>query len=347
MKFEKEINPELDEKVNNIDNINNINQNENEENENIGNNSDNIENLSNNQYENENKIDNINQNIDNNINNNNYNIISSKEQNPVNSNEGNQITNIPNEQKNKEYQNNQVNNIKNQNEQILKGKGSNTNPEINPQIPPFNNNYQKTPELNPSNDDKININNIPFNPDNDFPNNEYPNYDDLDKNKNPNNLINLNTYSQKPERDFNIPYYNNNINPLRNKKRVLRNPRTNQEKEKRPMSSKGPLINKNNYSNIPNFTYPRKYYQNDNKNKSRSKSSSRNRSNTPKILFAEPSKGKCFACDINCSISRSGNSPNKYVPYYGPLKKERKHITEYDGEKYGYYQYKSRIPESY
>jgi hypothetical protein len=35
------------------------------------------------------------------------------------------------------------------------------------------------------------------------------------------------------------------------------------------------------------------------------------------------------------------------VPYYGPLKKERKHITEYDGEKYGYYQYKSRINEIY
>ena len=106
------------------------------------------------------------------------------------------------------------------------------------------------------------------------------------------------------------------------------------------------MINTNNnyILNIPDFTYPRKYYEKS-KSKSRSKNSSRNRSNTPKILFAEPSKGKCFACDVNCSISRSGNSPNKYVPYYGPLKKERKHITEYDGEKYGYYQYKSRIPE--
>ena len=107
------------------------------------------------------------------------------------------------------------------------------------------------------------------------------------------------------------------------------------------------MIKTNNYNNIPNYTYPRKYKENDIKNKSKSKSSSRNRSNTPKILFAEPSKGKCFACDVNCSISSSGNSPNKYVPYYGPLKKERKHITEYDGEKYGYYQYKSRINEIY
>ena len=344
---EKEINPELNEKINNIDNINNINQNENEENENIGNNSDNIENLSNNQYENEIKMDNINPNIDNNINNNNYDVISRQEQNLVNSNEGNQISNIPNEQNNKEYPNNLENNIKNKNEQIPKEKESNINPEINPQNSPYNNNYQMNQEINPSNDNKNNNNNIPFNPDNAFPNNKYPNYDDLNKNRNPNNLINLNTASQKPERDFNTPYNNNNINPLKNKKKVLRNPRPTQNKMKRPKSSKGPLINKNNYNNVPNFTYPRKYYHDDNKIKTKSKSSSRNRSNTPKILFAEPSRGKCFACDVNCSISRSGNSPNKYVPYYGPLKKERKHITEYDGEKYGYYQYKSRIPESY
>ena len=163
---------------------------------------------------------------------------------------------------------------------------------------------------------------------------------------NQNNLINPNNYLQNKEKS-NVPQNNIKKEKRINPKKVLRNPRQNNNKIKRPKSSKGPLINKNNNYYIPNYEYPRKYYENSkSKKKSRSKSSSRNRSNTPKILFAEQSKGKCFACDINCSISRSGNSPNKYVPYYGPLKKERKHITEYDGEKYGYYEYKSRIPES-
>ena len=336
---EQEINheneQELNQELSNNDNINNLNQNQKDEMENIDNNP-----------------DNINQNLENEQINNNY--------IPLNENEEKPIVNIPKE--NQEYPSNENNTLNQINQPPNKinvelplhiSKISNPNPEKNYQKPP-NQNYNQMIQDNtnnntnnniyPQNDnvnDNSNKNNIPFNPDNAIPNNKYPNYEDIN-NLNPN--LNRINYSQIPEKDFNIPYYPNK-NPKQ--KEILRHPRTTKKKPKRPKSSKAPMIDiNNNYMpNVPNFTYPRKYYEL-NENKIRNKSGSRNRSNTPKILFAEPSRGRCFACDVNCSISRSGNSPNKYVPYFGPLKKERKHITEYDGEKYGYYQYKSRIPEN-
>ena len=349
---EQEINPENEQEINqdlvDNDNNNDLNRNQNEENKNINNFPIN---------KNKNEMNNINQNIENKQINNN--IIPNSELNPdyQKPNVTNQIENIPNKQNNKEYSNKE-DNTPNQNNQIPKESNIEvpiylskiSAPENNYQKQPYNNYNQLIPQNNNNiayyPDDNIIINNnIPFNPDNAIPNNIYPNYDDIN-NKNPNNINNIYNYPQKPEKDLNEPYNKNKNKNRINPKQVLRNPKQNNNKIKRPKSSKGPLINTNNnyILNIPDFTYPRKYYEKS-KSKSRSKSSSRNRSNTPKILFAEPSKGKCFACDVNCSISRSGNSPNKYVPYYGPLKKERKHITEYDGEKYGYYQYKSRIPE--
>ena len=349
---EQEINPENEQEINqdlvDNDNNNDLNPNQNEENKNINNFPIN---------QNKNEMNNINQNIENEQINNN--IIPNSELNPdyQKPNVTNQIENIPNKQNNKEYSNKE-DNTPNQNNQIPKESNIEvpiylskiSAPENNYQKQPYNNYNQLIPQNNNNiayyPDDNIIINNnIPFNPDNAIPNNIYPNYDDIN-NKNPNNINNIYNYPQKPEKDLNEPYNKNKNKNRINPKQILRNPKQNNNKIKRPKSSKGPLINTNNnyILNIPDFTYPRKYYEKS-KSKSRSKSSSRNRSNTPKILFAEPSKGKCFACDVNCSISRSGNSPNKYVPYYGPLKKERKHITEYDGEKYGYYQYKSRIPE--
>ena len=349
---EQEINPENEQEINqdlvDNDNNNDLNPNQNLENKNINNFPIN---------KNKNEMNNINQNIENEQINNN--IIPNSELNPdyQKPNVKNQIENIPNEQNDKEYSNKE-DNTPNQNNQIPKESNIEvpiylskiSAPENNYQKQPYNNYNQLIPQKNNNiayyPDDNIIINNnIPFNPDNAIPNNIYPNYDDIN-NKNPNNINNIYNYPQKPENDLNEPYNKNKNKNRINPKQVLRNPKQNNNKIKRPKSSKGPLINTNNnyILNIPDFTYPRKYYEKS-KSKSRSKSTSRNRSNTPKILFAEPSKGKCFACDVNCSISRSGNSPNKYVPYYGPLKKERKHITEYDGEKLGYYQYKSRIPE--
>ena len=366
---EKEIYIEKSYHDNNM-NINEINPNENEENKNIEKNTglENINNLGNNGYgnENENQIENI-ENIDNIKTVIETTIKPELKRNPfykapINQEEQNQNLNKPNEEKeekNKIFLNkDKENNIPNEAQLNQIPKESNeessipysqypNNKEININKNPYQ--IQNIPENNIQYPQNINNNNIPFNPDNALPNNKYPIYND----------ININNYSPKPEQDNNIPSYYNNIpyeqnkipsskNPSkRNKREILRNPKKENKKMKRPKSSKGPLININT-KNIPDFAYPRRYYEQNNKmdSKSKSKSSSRNRSKSPKILFAEPSKGKCFACDVNCSISRSGNSPNKYVPYFGPLKKERKHITEYDGEKYGYYQYKSRFDQN-
>ena len=68
-----------------------------------------------------------------------------------------------------------------------------------------------------------------------------------------------------------------------------------------------------------------------------------------KIPFSVGGKSSCFACDVDCGISRSGNSPNNYDPYKASLRKSRYDVTYYDGEKYGYYQYSSfrnLIPEN-
>ena len=125
------------------------------------------------------------------------------------------------------------------------------------------------------------------------------------------------------------------------------------QKMKRPKSSKGPIINPS-VPYIDKYEYPRRYRNppyNPGRSLSRSKSRSfskeeRKSPSTVPIPFAYPTSGKCFACDVKCSISRSGNSPNKYVPYFASYKKLRKDITYYDGEKYGYYQNASRFPEN-
>ena len=367
---EKEIYIEKSYHDNNM-NINEINPNENNQNIEKNTNLENINNLENNKYDNENNNENEIENIE--IIDNIKTVVETTikpelKKNPfyiapINKEEQNQNLNqsIEKEEKNNIYLNkDKENNIPNEDQLNQIPKESNeespipysqypNNEDINKNKNPYQ--IQNIPENNiqyPQNIDNNN-NNIPFNPDNALPNNKYPIYND----------ININNYSPKPEQDNNILNYYNNIpyeqnkipsskNPLqKNKREILRNPKIENKKIKRPKSSKGPLININT-KNIPDFTYPKRYYEPNNNinSKSKSKSSSRNRSKSPKILFAEPSKGKCFACDVNCSISRSGNSPNKYVPYFGPLKKERKHITEYDGEKYGYYQYKSRFNQN-
>ena len=176
------------------------------------------------------------------------------------------------------------------------------------------------------------------------PNQNYP------KKKGPNNY-----YPNKPF-EPNKQYPDSPEEILRN-----RNPNLapKKQKMKRPQSSKGPIINPSNPSNpsIPydiKYEYPRRYRYppyNPGRSLSRSKSRSfpkeeRKSPSTVNIPFAYPTSGKCFACDVKCSISRSGNSPNKYVPYFASYKKLRKDITYYDGEKYGYYQYASRFPEN-
>ena len=64
------------------------------------------------------------------------------------------------------------------------------------------------------------------------------------------------------------------------------------------------------------------------RNLSLSKNSQNKNLNKPcEISYGYPPYSTCFACDANCSISRSGNSPNTYNPYFGSKKVPRKHVT--------------------
>ena len=58
------------------------------------------------------------------------------------------------------------------------------------------------------------------------------------------------------------------------------------------------------------------------------------------ILYGKGSIGSCFACDVNCGISVSGNSPNNYNPYYASIKYPRYDVTFYEGE---YYQHRPEL----
>ena len=117
---------------------------------------------------------------------------------------------------------------------------------------------------------------------------------------------------------------------------------------KRPQSSQRPYIYPQNPYTVK-YEYPRRYRDyrpRSELSRSKSKSESKEkRKSLAEILFAYPSSGKCFACDVKCSISRSGNSPNKYVPYMASYKQLRKDITYYDPD-WGYYQYSSKFPEN-
>jgi len=66
----------------------------------------------------------------------------------------------------------------------------------------------------------------------------------------------------------------------------------------------------------------------------RKKIKKKKRIKTPaNILYSHGSRGTCFACDVNCGISRSGNSPNNYNPYEASRKEIRKDTTFYDYER--------------
>ena len=123
---------------------------------------------------------------------------------------------------------------------------------------------------------------------------------------------------------------------------------------RRPLSTRGP----NPRVSDPSFGYPRRYRDEqrgrgkditfgESFGRSHSRSHTKSRKQSPvDIPYSYPTGGRCFACDVDCSISRSGNSPNKYVPYFASLKKERKAVTDYDAEKYGYYQYSSTFSKN-
>ena len=162
---------------------------------------------------------------------------------------------------------------------------------------------------------------------------------------------------QYPSRDNpNDPLRDNPSNPLMDGPRNPNYPPNTDldSRMRRPLSTRGP----NPRPNDPNFGYPRRYRDGprgrgkditfgDSMGRSLSRSSSKKRVSTEvKIPFSDSTFGRCFACDAKCSISISGNSPNKYVPYYPSSKIERKAVTDYDAERYGYYQYSSRFSKN-
>ena len=224
------------------------------------------------------------------------------------------------------------------------------------QKPPLKNPNQKIPSENP---------NLPLQPpysqdDPNYPNNTghfpyqerqmqyYPQKRQKDNPQYPNR-----TRKPKPKSK---PKQNPNYNPQRSppyeeiiyQRNPLKspppkeNPQIIPKRMRRPQSTRRPITQIQTY--YPLGQNPGYYRQEINPrfgtSLSRSRSSSKKSRKSPaKLLFAYPSKGRCFACDVNCSISRSGNSPNKYVPYLASFKKLRNDITYYDGERYGYYQY--------
>jgi len=245
--------------------------------------------------------------------------------------------------------------------QINSWEQNNTN--INPN--PEDQNYQNSQTFNPSQ------NKNPENPNEQNKNYPYPNtlYQNQNNPQNsyssyPQNSFqpdNQNPeYNPSPEKERNIPGpinklnypnypENNNIskypyNPQNNNLPLKNKPRSKSSKNIKPNQ---------NYPNpypygydLNNVEYPQRPILNFGEslasinNKFRTKPQMRKKS-PANIPYSKGSKGKCFACDVECGIGVSGNSPNNYDPYMASLRKPRFDVTFYDAEKFGYYQYSS------
>ena len=166
---------------------------------------------------------------------------------------------------------------------------------------------------------------------------QFPNY--FKSPNNPKNPIYFNPQKQNPIMDNYPPY-----NPQNPRGINFGNKPNNRIRPKSAIGTKGARSPHIPYNYGYNTEYPQRPILNFGKpltiiNKqfrSRPKMKKRAPAN---ILYGKGSKGRCFACDVNCGISISGNSPNNYDPYKASLKYPRKDNTFYDSEKYGYYQY--------
>jgi hypothetical protein len=249
---------------------------------------------------------------------------------------------------------------------------NNSNPNTFPQISPEQQNMeninpnQKEPNypnfqtFNPSQNKNQNIpndqNKSPY-PNTLYQNNPqypYPSYPpniNQADNQNPENYPYPENYKNIPGpiNNLNYPNYpeNNNINKYPPNNQYYNPPLKNKP---RPKSVKHIKPNQNlNYPypndyNLGSTEYPQRPILNFGEsltsinNKFRTKFPMRNKS-PANIPYAKGSKGKCFACDVDCGIGVSGNSPNNYDPYMASLKKPRFDVTFYNAEKFGYYQY--------
>jgi len=205
-------------------------------------------------------------------------------------------------------------------------------------------------------------------------NQNYPNtlYQNIPQNLNPPYYPNPNNNNNQPDINQNNinpeynPYPENSDNFPRhlNKLNYPNYPKNNQYQSIPQFNNKNPLKNKprpKSVKNIkPNMNYPYPQYDSYNTEypqrpnlyfgeplaviNAKFRTKPRMRKNSPaNILYGKGSIGKCFACDVDCGIARSGNSPNNYDPYMASLRKPRLDVTFFDAEKFGYYQYSSPI----
>ena len=133
-------------------------------------------------------------------------------------------------------------------------------------------------------------------------------------------------YQPQHQYSDNIP--NNSSKNLRNKK----------DRNRRPKSTNRPIMDDIYYNapsdNYHNFKFPLYKFRDRFRaswSRSKSRSNSKNRMKSPDdIPFSYSTQGKCFACNIDCNISRSGNSSNNFVPYLASFRKKRNDKTYYD-----------------
>ena len=247
------------------------------------------------------------------------------------------------------------------------------NPTNQPQQPNQFPNHIQNPKIfnaNPNNPQKPNLQNpnnygpITQYPNQLYPNQPYPNINPktgkpyLPQNPNINPNPNIPQYLQYPAfqtnpRSPNSPNFPNKQYPYiisqyppNPKKRSPNNPK--EQRFKSPPSNPIVRIDYVPYPSDPNIyntTYPLRPIIHfgeplDRINKRFRSKPKVKRKSPATILYGKGSKGSCFACDVNCGISISGNSPNNYNPYLASQKYPRFDVTFYEGK---YYQHRSEL----
>ena len=142
------------------------------------------------------------------------------------------------------------------------------------------------------------------------------------------------TQNPKTRVDYGNPLLRNPERPLARERGV--------EPRMRPSSAQRHIINHPYYADS-HAEYPKRPILNFGKplsfTRSQKKRKKRREGIESYITYGNDRRGKCFACDVNCGISVSGNSPSNYNPYKASLKHPRTEKNYYYNE---YYQYKSK-----
>ena len=173
------------------------------------------------------------------------------------------------------------------------------------------------------------------------PNSQYPNdlRENLDKDpsipnnpkKNPNNVKSKPNIRRNPKNPihYHNPLYRSPQNPEERELGI--EPRVRPSSERRPIPQ-NPYSTLSEYPQRPilNFGKPLTFTRL--KKKIRGKSAAY-------IIYGNDRIGKCFACDANCGISISGNSPSNYNPYMASFRTPRREKNFYFTD---YYQYKTK-----